>query len=195
VIAREDDVRRRSQRVHHREHVDRPQLRLDERGQVSPHRDRVAVPDVIVVEEEHEEPHVVSARLPFFVARTADPRDPLLGGHRRPFDADGPELFDLLGLAVLDQLEIGLLEVGDRPAVPIADERIDADEVDFTAEGRGLRRLRGGLLTRAAVLGRAALRGLLRRRCRLHLACAEGPSEKKGEHDTNHGLIAPPCPR
>ena len=63
-----------------------------------------------------------------------------------PFDrnVDEGERRDVLTLAVLEQLEVVLREVRDRGALPVGDDGIDFDVVDFHPEGH--RRLIGGRL-------------------------------------------------
>ena len=53
---------------------------------------------------------------------------------------DQPELLDRLRLAVLEHLEVGLLQVRDRLRLLVGDDDVDADEVDAAAEDGLLRR-------------------------------------------------------
>ena len=74
------------------------------------------------------------------------------GGEQRPIGAlDGNvhqrERADRLGLAVLEDLEIFLLQVADVGALLVGDDDVDLDVVDLHLEGRGLRRLGRGRLT------------------------------------------------
>ena len=119
---------------------------------------------MIVVEEEHEDARVLVGGGALFVGARAD--GALRFDRRRAVDLDEAERLDGLRLAVLEHLEVGLLQIDDRIALPVGDDRVDADEVDAGAEDRllvggrrgagavGWRRLRRrGLLRR---LGRAA---------------------------------------
>ena len=142
------------------DHVGRPQLRLDEPGQRLAHRHRVRAPHVIVVEEEREDPHVVARGLELFVVAIANLLRRRTARLRVAVDLDQLELLDRLRLAVLEDLEVGLRQVGDRLVLPVGDDDVDADEVDAAAERRLLRRRpaerRPGPLARVAALEPAA---------------------------------------
>ena len=59
-----------------------------------------------------------------------------VAGLRRRVDLDQPERLDLLRLAVFLNLEVLELEIGDRIALPVGDDHVDAHEVDAGAEHR-----------------------------------------------------------
>jgi hypothetical protein len=87
--------------------------------------------------------------------------------------------FDLLRLAVFDDVEVRLFQIGDlRPGLVVADDDVDADEVDAAPEHRRWLRL----------VGRRRLglrRGLLRRRLggRLLRAAARAEDGDEGYPD------------
>ena len=107
-----------------------------------------AAAHVVVVEEDREQPHVVARRFDSprrsrcGSAAAARWRD--IGPPSSLMSLNG---LDLLRLAVLGDLEVVRLQIGDRVAVLVGDDHVDADEVDAGAEDRRLaagRRLVGG---------------------------------------------------
>jgi hypothetical protein len=142
---------------------------------------------VVVVEQHDEDPHVVPLGLGLLVVGRADrPRrsGAFVG---RAGDLHELERLDGLWLVVLEDLEVGLLQVGDGLALSIADDDVDADEVDAGPEDRrhllpfaGRRRLgRRGVLR--GLPGRGA-RGRFGRR-----ACGTGtllPGRAAGRRQT-----------
>ena len=99
---------------------------------------------MVVVDEEHEQPHVVLGNLDLFVDAVAQLARRRLAGPRIAVDANQAELLDRLRLPVLEHFEVGLRQVGDRLALVVVDDDVDADEVDAGAEDR-LRLLRVAL--------------------------------------------------
>ena len=70
-----------------------------------------------------------------------------LGREERPLDAldrdvDEREGADRLRLAILEDLEVFLLEVADEPALLVGDDGVDLDVVDLELEGRRVQPLR-----------------------------------------------------
>ena len=139
VVARHAHLVDRLERVHHADHVRRPELRFDPARDRRARRQARALFDVIVVEKDREQPHVVFRGFRGFVVVVADrPRRPVGGRHRAAVELHELERLDVLRLAVLGDLEIGLFQIGDRVAVAIADDHVDAHEVDPGAERPGL---------------------------------------------------------
>ena len=103
---------------------------------------------MIVVEKDREQPNVVFRGFRSFIIVVADrPRRAIAARYRAAVELHELEGLDVLRLAVLADLEIGLLQIGDRVAVAIAGDHVHAHEVDARAEQRG-----GGLLIRRRIL-------------------------------------------
>ena len=184
VVAREQQVADRRQRIHERHHVVGRQLLGDEVGQVRSGGHRAAPAHVVVVEEDRDEPHVVARRLQLLVALGSDGTDRLAGGRGR-LHLDVLERLDRLRLAVLGHFEVGLGEVADGIALPVRHDDVHADEVDAGSEGRPLRLL--------SLIDRGILRGGLRRhrlgrlRCRSERRRARRPPVAGAERRRDQG--------
>ncbi len=90
---------------------------------------------MIIVEEDQEEAHVLACRLPLFVKARANLARWRLARARVAVDSNEPKLLDGLGLTVFEELEIGLGQIQDRLLIPVADDHVDAHEVDPRAKG------------------------------------------------------------
>src|SRR5262249_27683900 len=82
----------------------------------------------------HPQSDVVACRLALDVVLIANLTRRRVARLRVAIDHHQPELLDLLRLAVLEEFEILLREVGDRLLLLVADADVDADEVDAAAE-------------------------------------------------------------
>ena len=171
MIAGHADRSGRLERIHHADHVRRPELGVDEPGQLSAHGHARPAAHVVVVEKDRKEAHIVSRRLGLLVEVVADLLHRLLdriGGAAVELDQlDG---VDFLELVVLEDLEVGGLQIRHRIAGLVRDDDVDADVVDAGAEDG---RLRGRLRSRGRLL-----RGCGRLLLLSHAARLQG--EKKG---------------
>ena len=201
LVAREAHGPQRVQRIHHRDHVERADLGLDEPDQRVLHRKTRPEPHVVVVEEDDEQPHVVTARLGLLGVDRVDLARSRLARRRVAVHANELEGLDGLRLAVLHDLEVLGLQVGDGASLLVGDDRVDTNEVDARAEG-GLCRWRVRVLRRGLSLrsGRSILRrrgrrplgrriGLRRsrlagRRGRLLRGCADKRRRQRQEDDS-----------
>jgi hypothetical protein len=126
-----------------------------------------ATPHVVVVEEDGEQAHVLARRFHLFVVVGPDFARRFLDclGHAS-VQLDETERFDLLRLAVFGDVEVRLFQIGDlHAALVVADDHVDADEVDAAAEHRRWLWLVGRrLLLSRWLLRRRLLRLLLRGR-------------------------------
>ena len=112
--------------------------------------------DVVVVQENREQPDVVFRRLGLLVFVGADlPDRTVRRRHRAAVQLDQLERLHGLRLAVLDDLEVALLQVGDGRAAPVRHDDIDANEVDAGPEQRRLR-IRRLIGRRRCLIGVAA---------------------------------------
>ena len=93
--------------------IQRPELVLDELGQRLTHGERAAEPRVIVVEEDDEHARVVARRFALLVVAVANLLRGRIAGLRIAVDFDQAELLDRLRLVVLENFEVGLLQIGD----------------------------------------------------------------------------------
>ena len=100
-----------------------------------------AAADVVVVEEHREQPDVVARRFALLVVVGPDCARRTVGtGHQAAVELDQLEGLDLLGLAVLGDLEVGRLQSATGLPALVGDDDVDADEIDAGAEDRRLRR-------------------------------------------------------
>ncbi len=163
VIARQQQIRYRHQRIHDADHVGGTQLLLDEPGERRPHRHRVRLPHMIVVHEEHKDTHIISRGFELFVIAVANLLRRRTTGNRVAVDLDQLELLDLDRLAVLEHLEVVLGEIGDWLRLLVGDDHVNADEVDAPTERRWLStllRVFTVLLLTGLTLTRLTLAGL-----------------------------------
>jgi hypothetical protein len=158
VIAGHPHLVHRVERVHHADHVRRPELGVDKAGERRARRDARAFADVIVVEKHREQAHVVPRGFSLLVFVVANrPGRAVGGGRDAAVQLDQLEVLDALRLAVLGELEVALLQIRDGISILVADDHVHADEIDAAAEDgdRGLVLSVGWiLLGRLAVLGR-----------------------------------------
>ena len=153
VIARHADARGRLERIHHADHVRRPDIFFDERRELIADGHARTTSHVIVVEEHREQPHVVARRFGFLVVVGADFARRILDRVRdAAVQLDELEGFDLLRLAVFSDVEVGLLQIGKRVAGLVRDDHVHTDEIDARAEDRRLIRVRRRWLWRRRLL-------------------------------------------
>src|SRR5262249_6851946 len=134
-------------RIHHRQEILRPELRLDELYQRVLDGHRADVARVIVVKKDREQPHVVARGFDFLVGQRPDRAQRLIACTLAAVGSDQLELLDLLELVVLEYLKVLVGEIADRLALLVGDDDVDADEVDACLEDGLIRlRLRWGLL-------------------------------------------------
>jgi hypothetical protein len=180
MVAGEADRGDRLQRIHDRHHVGRAELGLDEAGDLLPARHARLAPHVVVVEKEREQPDIVAGRFGFLVGVGADlPRRRTTVLHQPAVELDETEGLDFLRLAVLGDLEVGGLQVGDGPAVLARGDGVDANEVDAAFEGRLRRLLIGG--GRLSGVGRRS-----RSRGRLILTGGHGARNRHAARQREH---------
>ena len=149
---------------------------------------------MVIIEEEHEQAHVVARQFDLLVDAVPELPRPRVTRRYTAVHLDQPELLDRLQLAILEHLEVGRRQIGDRLAVVIGDHDIDANEIDVSTEygllgsvalGRVRRRLRrpGRLRVRALGLARL-LRGL--RAAGTHLEQADSKRQKESDGRASH---------
>src|SRR3989442_2102123 len=131
----EPQVAERRERVHHRDEIVGGELpdEILERA-AHPKRDIRLLVDVIVVEENREDPHIITRRLECRVLRRADLERVFEVRRPRPVEPD--ELHGLHGLqnTILDHLEVGGLEIGDRLIVTARHRHVHAYDIDPALE-------------------------------------------------------------
>jgi hypothetical protein len=177
VVAAQLHVVDRHERVHDRDQVVRPELRLEELLERRANAHAAAPPDVIVVQEDDEDAHVLACRLGLLVGGVPNLARRLVAGQL--LRGGGPEVdelerIDLLRLAVLGDVEVLELQVLDRVPLLVADDGVHAHVVDAGLE-RGLLRRRNRLL-RLLVGGRLLrLTGL-----RLGVGLLRAPRQHQG---------------
>ena len=157
MVVGEQQIADRRQRVHDRDQIVRPQLRLDELHDRIPDGHARRPPDVIVIQQECINAHVVAPRLGLFVLPIPDDTRRGVARPRYAVDLDRAELLDRLHLAVFDHLEVVLGQVGDRRIIPVGDDDVHPDEVDAGLERR-LRIRRGRLRRGCGILCGADLK-------------------------------------
>ncbi len=165
VIARQRHRIERSERVHHRQEIAGTDVVLYELDERLARAHAVAEPHVVVVEEEHEDSRILVGGGALFIGAGANGAGRF--DRRLAVGLDETERLDGLRLAVFEDLEVGRLEIDDRVALAIRDDRVDADEVDAGPEdgllvsgrrglGRGLRRAEASPAAASAAAARVA---------------------------------------
>ena len=95
---------------------------------------------MIVVEKDRKQTHVLARRFRLFVVVGPDFLGRLLDRRRRAaVELYELERFDLLRLAVLGDVEIRRLQIGNLIAVTVGDDDVDAHEIDAGTKHRLLR--------------------------------------------------------
>ena len=198
MVTRHAHLVDRLERVHHADHVRGPELRFDPTRDGRAGRQARALFDVIVVEKDREQPNVVFRGFRSFIIVVADrPRRAIAARYRAAVELHELEGLDVLRLAVLADLEIGLLQIGDRVAVAIAGDHVHAHEVDARAEQRGCGRLvRRWILSVGWVLLRGlTLRGGRAAAARLARLTALPASARRLRAGCSEIEVAPKRPR
>ena len=89
---------------------------------------------MVVVEENDEDARVVTPRFTLLVIAVANLLRRGLARLRVPVHLDESELLDFLRLVVLENVEVGLLQIRRRLALRVGHVRVDGNEIDARAE-------------------------------------------------------------
>ena len=146
-----------------------------------PDRTRALAAHLVIGEQNTEYPHVVSRGLTLF--RVAVQHLTGMWRHRCAVNVDMAKEFDRLRPAVFDDLELLFRQIGDRLALLIRDDHIDADDIDAGAKGG-----RATLRWRRATLRRRRILRAHQRRANEHQNKDDRQSE--GAHGVQSNLIS-----
>ena len=136
----------RRERIHDRDHVRRSKLGVDEVDQRLAQARGVLEPNMVVIEEDGEQPDVLAGGFPLLVELAANRSCRFGAWLRCAGQTNQSEGVDRLRGVVFEHLEVIGLQVGHGVSIPVGDDDVDADDVDFGAEGRRLGLFLGRLL-------------------------------------------------
>ncbi len=106
------------ERIHQPNHVGRPELPVDKARQRLTDGHAGTAPDMVVVEEDGKQPHVIARGLGLLVVIAANLLGRSVSGfHHAAVQLHQLEGLDLLWLAILGDVEVALLQIGNRVAL------------------------------------------------------------------------------